>query len=537
MTSQDDRALAVVEPAVPVRLEVRGAGDLTSEVTGFVTREIAAQVREFGAVLGLALEPAVTLAEAGAGGGDKVTIRVNGQIVGYPAGLPVSLRVYLGGFELGSAEHAIGQWLAGARDPGDAQATLAGSYLGLLAVHAIEGRPSVLLPESGVRVPGGSATDARAFEQAQRALLDLGLYAGEPDEIAAAVRAASSGTDAAERLAADRSVTDWLVLVNAGYLKELSLSDISNSAAFIASWRQEVAYDLGMPLPAFRFQADAELPAGCFRFRLNEMTTAPLRGIPADQVLLVGPGTGEISGAVPVKEHLLGPAAALLPAALLSQAQRPDVALFAPPDYLAACLYWVLGCHTGRLVDLNRVSAGLDHLAEWRPAQAAMVRRTLPQAGLTRLLRELVGESVPVRNLTLIADLMLEYEVRAPDRDRLAWVRTGLAETIGAKVSSGFRQVTFAELPADIQELAVAWLESGGKDDATRTAFLEKFTEALRAASFYPLLASAAARRAVYLAARDEYPYLVVVAPEELPADFEVNVLTLTAVSAEAKAT
>ncbi len=514
----------VVEPAVPVELAAPGAAGLPAEVAGQVTGMVATRLTSLGERLGLALTPAVTLTEAEPGG--RITVTVNGRNCWYPAGLPASLLGYLG--VSASPQDLLAELLPEARQPGDPASVLAGNYLGLLAGQALEARPSLLVPSGGVRAPEGAQVDPLVFESVVRDLLDLGLFAGDPDQVADAVRAAPFGADAAEQLAAARALPYWLVLVAPDYLRELTLSEVASGAGFIAELRRAAAFDLGMPLPDFRLQADPTLLEGSFRFRVNLTMTVPVRGVPADRVFAFGPGAEQLIDATAVGEQMSGQPGVLLPASRRPELEPLGLTALTPSDFLAVCLYWVLRGQLARLVDTNRVSAALDHLAQWRPAQAAMARKVLPAATLTRSLRELAEEGVPVRNLALITDLMLEHQACEVTTDRLAWIRAGLAETIAGACASGFRQLAPLELREETQALAVTWLESGEQDTA-RAAFLKSFAAALEHGQGLLVLAAPGARRAVYLAARDEYPGIAVISRAEVPPGYTVTVPTAPA--------
>ena len=422
----------------------------------------------------------------------------------------------------------MARFAGGSARPGGSDspaASLAAEYLGLLTAGAIEIQPSVLLSEGRLSASGADELAPPRYEDVIRGLLDLGLPAGEPEQVATAVHGKPDVAAAVEQLAADQSQQEWVVLVEPGYLRDLTLSHTAEQAAAAGVALNITGYDLGLPLPTFRVEADPLLRGGCFRFLINRTTTPPVRGVPVDHLLVTGATSGQLAGGTETRECVFGAQSVLVPAVQRSVADELGLTAWDASTYLGLCLYWAVRRRARRLVDNVRVAAGLDHLGQQRPVQAGLARRQIPLPVLTRVLRELTEEYVPIRNLAAIVDLLLEYEACAvPERpSRLAWTRAGMQETIAAEFASGFRSITIQELPLDAQRLAVNWMSSGGTDDLTRERFLAALRTVVSVVPGAPMLVAGEARRAVYLAARAEFPDLRVLTAAELPPDFEVS--------------
>ena len=503
-----------------VLLEVPGAAAIQAEVADSIRREVAAAVTEFARALDLQVTPVVQVADSGS---DDVRVSVNGHPCPYPEELIPIIYTYLTGF--GTRESFSGRlrgWVESAADPADA--ALAAEYLAMLAVHAIDEQPSVLLPAELPAAAGVSDDEAAACLQILRQLLDLGLPAGDLSAVVSALRDSTSVGEAAERLIAERAPGQCTVLISPGYLRELSLSDIPQPDEGARHDVNQLVGDLGVRVPPVRLQGDESLRDGCFRFRINQTVGPPVRGLPLDRVMLVRDANElaeQVAGLDPIATYIFP----LVPSAAADSFAERGVSSVKPHDYLRFTLGWTLQRRAARLVNTARLSEALNQLKRSRPVQVRIARSQLPLGTITGVLRDLADEGVPIRDLPLILDQLLELELSpAEDRsDALSWVRRGMKESIGAQSATGFRSITVRPLAPEIEALAIAWAASGYCDDGVRTDFLTALRTPVSADLNVPLLVADEARRATRLAVRAEFPELRVLAAEELPADFTIE--------------
>lgn len=507
-------------PLVTIRLDAPGITAVPAEVADRFRREVATAVTAVAGTLGLAIAPIVELADSAS---DDVLVIVNGSRCRYPPDLAKNVHTYLTGFA--AAEKFYGRlrsWISAALDLQCGETALAAEYLALLTVQAIEARASVLLTAEPPAESGGDDNEKARCLTVQRRLLDLGLPAGDVDEIRAALRENDDVDDAAEQLIAERAPDEWAVLVAPGYLRELSLADIADPGKVTRYFLGELANDLPFPLPGLHLLSDPDLRDGCFRFRINKTTTVPILGVPADRILLYGATPEQLAEQAPI----LDPIATYHGVLVLATGQEDLTARgflpCTPPVYLGINLDWAIRRRAGRLVNVARVSAALEQLQRQRPAQVLMARQRLRLATMTGILRALADEGLPTKDLPAILDRMLEYDFRGQDAhiDRLAWTRSGMQEIIGAAFSTGFRRIRIRELAPHTQASAVSWLAAGGTDDSVQEDLLSALRAVAGADVTVPVLVADEARVATWLAARGEFPDLRLLGATELPVDF-----------------
>jgi len=502
----------------PVLLEVPGAAALQREVADLIAREVAAAVTVFARALDLRVTPVVQVADSG---NDDLRVSVNGHPCPYPEELIPILYTYLTGF--GTRESFSGRlraWVESAGDLRGTAAALACEYLALLAVHAIDEQPSVLLPTKLPAAAGVNDDDAPACLQILRQLLDLGLPAGNPAAVVSTLRDSTSLDEAAERLIAERSPGQCTVLIAPGYLRELSLSDIRQPKEGARYDVDHLTGDLGVHIPQVRLQGDEGLRDGCFRFQINQTVGPPVRGLPLDRVMLIGDAselTAQVAGLDSIATYICP----LIPSDAAESFAERGISGVKPHEYLRFTLSWTLQRRAARLVNTARLSDALDQMKRLRPVQARIARSQLRLEAIAGVLRGLADEGVPIRDLPLILDRLLELEVSPAEgrTDALSWVRQGMTESIGAQCANGFRAITVRPLTPEIQALAIAWAAS---DDA-RADFLSALRTSISADASVPVLVADEARRATRLAARAEFPDLRILTAEELPANFTIE--------------
>lgn len=506
---------------VPVLLEVPGAAALQPPVADLICREVAAAVTVFARALDLPVNPVVQVTDSG---NDDLRVSVNGHPCPYPEELIPILYTYLTGF--GTRESFSGRlraWVESADGLGGTAAALASEYLALLAVHAIDEQPSVLLPTELPAAAGANDDEASACLQILRQLLDLGLPAGNPATVVSTLRDSTSLDEAAERLIAERSPGQCTVLVSPGYLRELSLSDIPRPKEGARYDVNGLSGDLGVHIPQVRLQGDEGLRDGCFRFQINQTVGAPVRGLPLDRVMLIG-NASELAAEVPEPDLIATYIFPLIPSDAADGFAERGISSVKPHEYLRVTLSWALQRRAARLVNTARLSDALDQMKRLRPVQARIARSQLRLEAIVGVLRGLADEGVPIRDLPLILDRLMELEVSPAEgsADALSWVRQGMAESIGAQCATGFRTIKVRPLTPEIQALAIAWAASDDADDA-RADFLSALRTSISADTSVPVLVADAARRATRLAARAEFPDLRILTAEELPANFTIE--------------
>jgi len=451
--------------------------------------------------LGLTAQPVVKLATDDAPArGHPVRVDVGRQVcrtsrevvdaaVAYVTGVPASGHV------------ADEQWAALAADD-------LAEVLALVCRYAVAGRPATMLPQ------GDPLAEVLA---AGRSLAGADL-----DAVRAEIRADP----------ADLPVTgperEFELLVEPQYMQVLT--GHRDAAEVFSYMREGLFTELGLVVPSMHIRPDGTLRARGVAFRVNGARTLPHRGLApgtlfvndtaerlrlmaVDATAATNPATGQ-PGAVVDADHR-----DLLEAAGLTT--------WDPLGYFVLVLAATVRERAFSFLTSASTASMLERLNQSFPAVSAAGRAHLPPGVLTATLRALLRDGVGVRNLRRIIERALRYE-HAPEeagRDRVAFVRAGLADQIGMKVTNG-RDTVVAYLLDPLIEQAV--LEDGSEHDRDMD---ERFADAVDAelralpptAAIPYVLTEELCRARVADRLRPEFPRLRVISYGNLPPHVNVQ--------------
>jgi flagellar biosynthesis component FlhA len=178
-----------------------------------------------------------------------------------------------------------------------------------------------------------------------------------------------------------------------GYLREVTDSHDVNPVENFYGPRQAMYDKFGISLPGFKFIENPTLKPRSFALRLNAHLLKPWVGLPS-----------------------------------ASEVSTPQAQLEYIVDTLVRDLCANLHCLFPRWYADDYVS-GLDQVF---PTLLRMVKDRFDQTQQARVLRTLLADQIPLRNLRLILERMLDYEGDPNDLDRFdIFVRAGIARQSG----------------------------------------------------------------------------------------------------------
>ncbi len=199
----------------------------------------------------------------------------------------------------------------------------------------------------------------------------------------------------------------------------------------ISSIRKNIALELGVVIPPIRLRDNINLGANEYIFKVHGITVA--RGevmLGYYLVLNPDPETGLVG--IETVEPTFN-----LPALWVSEEQKTKAeaagyTVVEPPVVIATHLMEVLKSHAYKLLDRQEVQKMLDDLKEEKAAVVeGLTPDILPLGVIQQILRNLLREGIPIRNLVTILETMADYAHITKDVDTLTeHVRTALADTI-----------------------------------------------------------------------------------------------------------
>jgi flagellar biosynthesis component FlhA len=520
-------AVGVTEAGLRADVEVRA--DVDPAALG---PEVASALATLLAELGLPGHPRVAV-RATSGAGPLVGLRVNGRRCHYPPALERQLAP-----------------LAAEGGPAAVVAVLCAAAVGL--------RPGLLLDDAALLAWCAAAgmPCTGAVPTVLRTVVGLGVSIAERSRVrglleeAAALAGTGSGPDpqdVAEQVLVALRPAELQIEVAPAYLRALTVEGWPDVATLVPLLRENLLEELGLPLPQLRLRRCDELPTGSFRFRINALPTAPIRGYgPNRRLVLASPAMlrERFGSARRVANPVNGTWATEIDAADAAVLEGEGYRTYRPADQLVMALAAAIRQYAPRLLDQTVVAERLRLLESVQPALVEWCRTTgLPLPRLVRVLRALLAGGISIRNLSLVLHSMLDLDAspRATPADPDALVRAArqaLAANIGSALAPGRSTVTVylldRSLTALLEEAGSAGPDaapadvSGGWDTAataTATATEDVVVAALCAelatlsesAHVPVVLTTARAQPALQRILAVTAPTMRAIAPGELP--------------------
>jgi flagellar biosynthesis protein FlhA len=200
----------------------------------------------------------------------------------------------------------------------------------------------------------------------------------------------------------------------------------------IAMLRRQIALDFGMIVPPVRIKDNLQLEPGAYVIRINGQEVASGTLSPS-RFLAMDPGTaqGEIEGSE-TTEPTFG-----LPAKWIADDQRSDAEMkgytvIDPASVLVTHLSETIKANAHEILSRDDVQELLDNLKERSPTVVEeLVPNVVTVGEIHKVLRGLLREKVPIRNLITILEVIADNVAQSRDSDDLVEaVRTRLGRTI-----------------------------------------------------------------------------------------------------------
>lgn len=405
-----------------------------------------------------------------------------------------------------------------------------------VAGHAIAARAFVMLGEEQVAAwRQQSAEPLRGdLGEVLGELLGLRLSVRDVARISAILAGCADATapDAAEQVIEEIRPRTLEIRVEPAYLAEIAKASADSGHTKFPYLRDRLYLDLGLRLPSLRLVPDARLGPRCYVVRVNHLDTAPIVGPPPGMCLINAPAV-QISQIVSAAVDALNPATDV-PGAFVPVDKRADLEALGytawdPLDHLVLALAEVARAQAGALIDHGAVTSELDRFRQVQPILTSSIQESLPLSRFTRLLRSLLDERVPVRDLRQLAQELSDRAVSGlPESDDQlhALARLAYAGQISSQLTVRGSIVVYL-LDPSLEEGVMATDQATASDasDALVAAFDAEIRTLPHNATRPLLLTTQSARLPVRRAIATAWPRVPVLCYQEL--DPAVNVLPL----------
>ncbi|QJX75817.1 flagellar biosynthesis protein FlhA [Priestia megaterium] len=299
--------------------------------------------------------------------------------------------------------------------------------------------------------------------------------------------------------------------------------------------RRQLALELGLVIPVVRIRDNIQLQPNeyCLKIKGNEVAKGELL---LDHYLAISPGVDDdlIEGI-----DTLEPAFKM-PAKWISESAKEQAEMFGytvvdPPSVVSTHITEVIKSYAHELIGRQETKQLIDHTKETYPILIEEVTpNPLSVGDIQRVLAKLLKESVSIRNLPIIFEVLADYGKMTSDTDLLTeYVRQGLARQITSQytVQEGLlRVLTLSGKVEKMMAEAVQQTEHGNYlslDPNVSQAILESIVKQTETLSFQEqspiVLCSPAVRMYVRQITERYFPHMAVLSYNELEANVEVQ--------------
>ncbi|MEJ5285768.1 MAG: Flagellar biosynthesis protein FlhA [Candidatus Kapaibacterium sp.] len=313
----------------------------------------------------------------------------------------------------------------------------------------------------------------------------------------------------------------------------------------IMNVRKQLALELGIILPPVRVRDNLNLEPEEYviKIRGNEVGRNTLQ---PGMLLAMNPGTamGEISG-IHVTEPVFG-----LPAVWISYAERENAELMGysvveASTVLITHLTELLKRNADKLLTRQEVKKLIDNLQSDYPALVEEITpENLPLSVIQKVLQNLLKEGIPIKDLPIILESLLEYYKVTKNVEVLTeYVRHNLSETIKRLYQDQNGVIHCIALSPEIEQMISNVLQTNVQATSMQTLGLsvetiKKIQESLSKAidditlmGYLPLvICSAQIRPYFYRMVRTQFPMISVISYTELPPDTEIDIVATISV-------
>ncbi|NSX04217.1 flagellar biosynthesis protein FlhA [Cupriavidus gilardii] len=373
--------------------------------------------------------------------GDGLVAQIPALVISTAAGVIVS-RV--------SNEQDVGEQLTGQLFSDPRVLYLTGGIIGLLGI--IPGMPHV------------------AFLLLAGGLIWFGTYVGKRK---LAARQTAKREERAPALANENTEATWddVTLVDplgmeVGY-RLIPLVDRAQNGELlgrIKSIRKKVAQEVGFLVPVVHIRDNLELKPNAYRITLKGVEIGYGEAVPG-QWMAIDPG--QVSGTLPgtpTRDPAFGLPAVWIDSGIKEQAQALGYTVVDASTVVATHLNHLIHQHAAELLGRQEVQQLLDRIAKESPKLTEdLVPKTITLTALQKVLQNLLDESVPIRDMRTILEVIAEHAPKISDPNELtALVRMALGRAITQQWFPNGADLQVIGLDAGLERVLSQALNSGG---------------------------------------------------------------------------
>ncbi|SBT05069.1 putative flagellar export pore protein [Candidatus Accumulibacter aalborgensis] len=232
----------------------------------------------------------------------------------------------------------------------------------------------------------------------------------------------------------------------------------------IRGLRKKFAQEVGFLVSPVHIRDNLELKPNAYKILLKGVEIGNGEAFPGS-LLAINPG--RVAGQVPgtaTKDPAFGLPAVWIETALREQAQAYGYTVVDASTVTATHLNHLILSHAAELLGRQETQALLDHLAKEMPKLVEdVVPKAMPLGVLQKVLRSLLEEGVPIRDMRTIIETLADSAPRSQDPEFLtAQVRIALGRSIVQDLYPGGAEMQVMSLDPQLERLLLQAVAGGG---------------------------------------------------------------------------
>ncbi|MBG6077837.1 flagellar biosynthesis protein FlhA [Polaromonas sp. CG_9.11] len=282
-------------------------------------------------------------------------------------------------------------------------------------------------------------------------------------EVAAAPPPVAAPAQSQEASWDDVALVDPLGL-EVGY-RLISLVDMSQNGELlgrIKSIRKKFAQDIGFLVPVVHIRDNLEIKPNAYVVKLKGVEIGRGEATPG-QWMAINPG--QVSASLPgtqTKDPAFGLPAIWIDASLREQAQIYGYTVVDASTVVATHLNHLIHAHSAELLGRQEVQQLLDRIGKESPMLVQdLVPKALSLTSVQKVLQNLLDESVPIRDMRTILDVLAEHAPSVADTTELtSLIRLALGRAIIQDLYPGNEQLQVIGLDSSLDRMLLQALSN-----------------------------------------------------------------------------
>jgi len=230
----------------------------------------------------------------------------------------------------------------------------------------------------------------------------------------------------------------------------------------ISTIRKTIALELGLIVPPIRIRDNIQLKSNAYVFKINGIEVAD-GTVMMNYFLVLNPDERIDLQGVKTTEPTFGLPALWINDQERDKAEMAGYTVVEAPAVIATHLIEVLKANAHKMLDRQETQRMLNHLKESHAAVVeGLVPDIIPLGVVTKVLKNLLREKLPIRNLVTILETIADYGGLTKDPDVLTeYVRAALSDIITANYKQGSGKVTIATFDPQLEDKIAGFVKSG----------------------------------------------------------------------------